>query len=377
MNHLKDRQITIIGAGVAGLTAATALAQRGAQVTVLEQAGALREVGAGLQISPNAGRALRALGLGDALDAVSARSRAVVLRNRHGAQVALLDLAQHRPNDAFRLIHRARLVEVLEQAARDAGADIHLNTRIEVLPHDTDLLIGADGTRSHLRQVLDGRRKPFFTRQTAWRAVIPAEPDAAPEAQVFMGPRRHLVSYPMGLGLRNIVAVIERDFWAEDDWSISDDPDNLRRAYAGFGGPVPGWLAQVDEVRIWGLFRHEVAERWQDGRSVIIGDAAHPTLPFLAQGACMAIEDAYTLAVALDRNPDQAAALTEWAQHRRSRTRRIVDFANRNARNYHLSGPVALVGHAGLRIISAAAPAKLLSRFDWIYDYDPISSTMR
>ncbi|NHF71810.1 FAD-dependent monooxygenase [Paracoccus xiamenensis] len=371
MGHLTNRDITIIGAGVAGLTAALALAQRGARVQVHERAGALREVGAGLQISPNAGRVLDALGLSAALDAVSARSEGVVLHDSHGRQVAAMPLAAHRPGQPFRFIHRARLVEVLEQAARAAGADIILNAEVTELP-ESPLLIGADGLHSRVRSALNGAETPFFTGQTAWRALIP---DTAPDpfARVFMGPGRHLVSYPLGAGLRNLVAVIERPDWTAEGWSHEDDPAHLRAAFARFGGPVPGWLAQVDRVGVWGLFRHQIAARWQDDRRVILGDAVHPTLPFMAQGAVMAIEDAWILTECLDRIADQPAALARYQALRAPRVARVIQAANANARNYHLSGPARLIGHTGLRAMSKLAPGALLGKFDWIYDYDPLA----
>ena len=374
MGHLTTRDITIIGAGVAGLTVATALAQRGARVRVHERADALREVGAGLQISPNAGRVLDALGLSAALDAVSARSEGVVLHDRTGRQVAAMPLAARRPHDAFRLIHRARLVEVLERAARDAGAQITLNSDITDLP-DSALLIGADGLHSRIRTALNGPETPFFTGQTAWRALIP-DGAADPFARVFMGPGRHLVSYPLGGGLRNIVAVMERPDWTAEGWSHEDHPAHLRAAFARFGGPVPGWLAQVERVGVWGLFRHQIAARWQDGRRVILGDAVHPTLPFMAQGAVMAIEDAWILTECLDRIADQAAALARYQALRAPRVARVIAAANANARNYHLSGPQRLIGHTGLRAISRLAPGALLGKFDWLYDYDPLAEAI-
>ena len=374
MGHLSHRQITIIGAGIAGLTVATALAQRGAQVRVLERAGALREVGAGLQISPNAGRVLDALGVSAALDAVSARSEGVVLHDSHGRQVAAMPLATRRPGAAFRLIHRARLVEVLERAARDAGAEITLDAEVTDLP-EAPLLIGADGLHSRVRTALNGPETPFFTGQTAWRALIR---DGAPDpfARVFMGPGRHLISYPLGAGLRNIVAVMERPDWTAEGWSHEDDPTHLRAAFARFGGPVPGWLAQVDRVGVWGLFRHQIAARWQDGQRVILGDAVHPTLPFMAQGAVMAIEDAWILAACLDRIADQPAALARYQALRAPRVTRVIEAANANARNYHLSGSARLIGHTGLRAISKLAPGALLGKFDWLYDYDPLAEAI-
>lgn len=371
---LHSRPVTVVGGGVAGLTVALALRQRGADVTVLERAPAINEVGAGLQLSPNAMRVLDALGLLPALDAVSLPSHAVRLRDAHGADVVRLDLARHRPQARFRLIHRARLIEVLEQAAMQAGVRIDLDHMVET-PPDAPLLIGADGLHSRIRAALNGREVPFFTGQTAWRAVI-ADDDAAPEAQVFMGPNRHLVSYPLAGGLRNIVAVLETRDWQDEGWSHPDDPANLRAAFAGFGGPVPGWLAQVDQVHVWGLFRHEVAGRWQDGRMAILGDAAHPTLPFMAQGACMAIEDAWTLAACLDATPDQATALARYEALRKPRATRIVAAANDNARNYHLTGPKRLAAHAALRLGGKIAPGAILSRFDWIYDFDPLAETL-
>ncbi|WBU52333.1 FAD-dependent oxidoreductase [Paracoccus sp. SCSIO 75233] len=371
MSYLKNRDVTVIGAGVAGLSVALAMTRRGANVTVLEKAGAFREVGAGLQISPNAGRVLEALGLTEALNRVAVRSEGVLLHNQNGHRVASLPLAARRPDQNFRFIHRARLVELLEHAARDAGVRITLDHEVTELP-DVPLLIGADGLHSRVRTVLNGAAKPFFTGQTAWRALIADDrPDAF--ARVYMGPGQHLVSYRLGDGLRNIVAVREQTAWADEGWAHEDDPDNLRAAFASFGGPVPDWLARVESTGIWGLFRHEVAPVWQDGQRVILGDAAHPTLPFMAQGAVMAIEDAWVLTECLDRIGDQGAALQRYQALRVPRVRRIVEAANGNARNYHLRGPARLAGHLGLRTISRLAPGALMARFDWIYDYDPLA----
>lgn len=372
---MPDLDISIIGAGIAGLTVATALAQRGARVTVLEQADALREVGAGLQISPNAIRVFDALGLWPRFAQVSLASELVELCDSAGRPVARLDLARHRPLDRFRLVHRARLIEVLAEAATAAGAQIRLGQTVNDLP-EADLVIGADGVKSRLRGLLNGAETPFFTGQTAWRCLIPAEPGAAPAAQVFMGPGRHLVSYPLAGGLRNIVAVLERPDWQDEGWAQAGDPAELRAAFSRFGGPVPDWLARVNQTSLWGLFRHPVAAHWQrppgnHGPALaLIGDAAHPTLPFLAQGAVMAIEDAWVLSACLDAAP-LPQALARYEALRRPRCQRIVEAANGNARNYHLKGPTRAVAHAGLRAINRLAPTRLIERFAWLYDHDP------
>lgn len=364
----------MIGAGIAGLTVACALAQRGAHVTVLERAPALTEVGAGLQISPNAVRVFEALGLGPALDAISLRSTGVVLRDSAGRLVSHLHMARHRPEDRFYLTHRARLIEVLAKAADAAGVQVRLGQNAAADAASDGLLIGADGVKSVLRPVLNGPETPFFTGQTAWRALI-ADTESPAVPQVFMGPGRHLVSYPLKNGLRNIVAVVERPDWQDEGWSHPGDPAELRAAFARFGGPVADWLSQVHEVSVWGLFRHPVAQHWQDGRRVILGDAAHPTLPFLAQGAVMAIEDAWVLAACLDADPDQARALARYQALRQPRCQRIVEAANANARNYHLRGPTRAVAHAGLRAVSKLAPTRLIERFSWLYDFDPTAPT--
>ena len=380
--HLRDMNVIVIGGGIAGLAAARALVRHGAQVTVLEQAGAFREVGAGLQISPNGARVLDALGLGAALRDHALRGQAVTLRKAStGAQVLRMALPQDGPG--FHMIHRADLVGLLQAALPGV---IRLGARVESVALDgarprvtldggevltADLVLGADGLHSVLRPLVTGQaEKPFFTGQVAWRALIPCAGDA-PEAQVFMGPGRHLVSYPLRRGsLRNIVAVEERKTWAAEGWNHRDDPAHLRAAFAGFGGPVPGWLAQVQEVYLWGLFRHPVASTWARGGAAILGDAAHPTLPFMAQGANMALEDAFALVRALERASAVPEALAAWQAARRPRVLRVIDAANRNARNYHLRGPVAALAHLALQMAERITPNAGLRQFRWIYDHD-------
>ncbi|RJK96670.1 FAD-binding protein [Paracoccus aestuarii] len=367
---LASRPVAVIGGGIGGLTAALALARRGARVEVHEQAPALTEVGAGIQLSPNAVRALDALGLRGALDAAALRNRAVQLNDATGRRVLRMDLAAHRPDARFLMIHRAALIALLADAARDAGVTLHLGRAVDGLP-DAPLIIAADGLRSPRRAILNGVEVPFFTHHIAWRAVIDDNFQAAPEAQVFMAPGRHLVTYPLQGGRRNLVAVQESHDWQDEGWSRPGDAKDLRRSFADLGGPVPGWLDRVGRVNLWGLFRHEVARVWHDDRLALLGDAAHPTLPFLAQGAGMAIEDAWILADCLDRDPDQPRALARYQAARAPRVGRIVAAANANARNYHLSGARRLVGHAVLRVADRVAPSFMPGRFDWLYDFDP------
>lgn len=384
--NLKDREVTVLGAGVAGFAVSIALAQRGAKVTVLEQADAIREVGAGLQISPNGAAVLRALGLGDALAAASMPAQAIRLRDGYsGDSVLRLDLARLRPDAGFHLVHRADLIEFLHKGAEAAGVDLQLLQRIERVDLSGDqprfttalgaersagLLIGADGLHSHVRAALNGAVAPFFTHQVAWRALIPAEPGEAVEAEIHMGAGRHLVSYPLRGGtIRNIVAVEERRKWVEEGWNLRDDPMELQLAFEDFSPRVRGWLEAVSDVWLWGLFRHPVARHWYGRNAAILGDAAHPTLPFLAQGANMALEDAWVLADCLDRM-GVTEGLPAYQAARQHRCARIVQAANGNARAYHLRNPLRGPAHLALKLGGAIAPGLALRRFDWIYDHD-------
>lgn len=381
------QEVTILGAGIAGLALARALALRGWQVAVLEQADAIREVGAGLQIGPNGAAVLQALGLGQALTDRAMRAEAVELKDgMTGAGVLRMPLARHYPALGWHFLHRADLIDILATGARAAGAQIRLLQKVDTVDltgprprivtaqgaeMTPGLLIGADGLHSRTRTALNGNVAPFFTGQVAWRAVVPETPSAPAVAEVHMGPGRHLVSYPLrGCTARNIVAVEERSRWVEESWSLRDDPIELRLAFQEFSPRVRGWLDQATDVGLWGLFRHPVATHWHrampDGAVAILGDAAHPTLPFLAQGAGMGLEDAWSLAEALTKGTPLAA----WQAARAPRCARIVEAANRNARAYHLSGVIRSLGHMALRVGGALAPDLPIKRFDWLYGFD-------
>ena len=367
-------RITIAGAGIGGLAAATALRQRGHHVTIAEQAETIAEVGAGIQISPNGFAVLKALGLEQALEDASIRADAVrLVDGPSGKEVLTLDLRRDASDLGWYFIHRARLIDVLRLAAEEAGVSIETGRHIDPPPSgrarmDDDLLIGADGLKSKIRARVDEASKPFFTKQVAWRATVPGDP--APVVEVHMGPGRHLVTYPLLGGLRNIVAVEERAGWADEGWSHEDHPSNLRAAFQGFALPVREWLEQVETVHLWGLFRHRVADRWYSGNQVLIGDAAHPTLPFLAQGANLALEDAWLLSERLS-TLEKSEALAAYQNARKPRAIRVTDAATANARNYHLAiPPVRFAAHALLRTVGALAPKQPLKRFDWLYRYD-------
>ncbi len=388
---MNNQNITILGGGIGGLAAAIALSRKGAQVTVLEQAPEITEVGAGLQISPNGVRVLRALGLETRAMELSMRSKGVWLRDGlSGREVFDLNFNVLAPDDTFLLFHRADLIDLLAEGARAAGVDIRLNQPVadvadgpdgvtlmmaDGAQHHCQFLIGADGLHSVVRRRLNGDPRPFFTGQVAWRAVVPASGREQAEATVFMGPRRHMVTYPLrGGSLVNIVAVEERDTWAEEGWNIADDPANLRAAFTGFCDDAMALLERVEDVKVWGLHRHEVAPIWYRGNAgghmVLLGDAAHPTLPFMAQGAVMALEDAWVLAHCLSTSGmERGGAL--YQARRGPRTRHIVEAANKNARNYHYANPAArLIGHTALRLVGKVSPEIVYNRFRWIYDAD-------
>ena len=359
------RQCTVVGGGIAGLAVAAGLAQRGADVTVHERAPTLRTQGAGLQISPNGARVLLCLGLQDLFFEKSLQSQAVVpLDGLTGRAVTRLVLpGRHgaaRPG--FAMMHRGDLLDILAQACRHAGVKIVTDSQItpDNAPQDGPL-IAADGLHSEFRPVLNGLGAPFFTGQVAWRAVI--DGDTSPEARIWMLPGRHVVSYPLPDGKINIVAVHERTEWAAEGWSHADDPAHLSAAFRDAAPALKALLSNVKDVNLWGLFRHEVAETWVEDDIYLLGDAAHPTLPFLAQGANLALEDAWVLAQCLTEGGD-------YQRMRRARVMRAIAAANANAVNYHLAGLRRRVSHAVLGGVGAIAPKAFMSRLSWLYDHD-------
>ncbi len=374
-------EVVVAGGGIAGLAAAAALAQAGARVVLHERAEAIAEVGAGIQIAPNGAAVLAALGCQAGMAARALKAEGVRLHDyRGGTALVSLDLARQRHANPhpWLFFHRADLIALLAETAEAAGVEIRLAAPLDLAEEpllEADLVIGAEGIRSGLRARLNGAEEPFFTGQVAWRALVPLDPFEAPPplARVWMGPRRHLVAYPLRAGrVMNVVAAEERHAWVAEGWSHRDDPETLRETFDDFAPEVRSLLARAQSVHVWGLFRHRVAPRWHDGaRATILGDAAHPTLPFLAQGANMGLEDAWVLRRSLERAPDLPAALAAFQAARAGRVARIVAAAEQNARLYHLAAPVARgLAQVALRLGGALAPGALLGRYDWVHGHD-------
>lgn len=348
---------------------------------MLEQAPELREFGAGLQITPNGGAVLAALGLREAATRSSIRAEAVVPMDAlGGARLARFDL-RGLPGEPYRFYHRGDLLGMLAEACATAGVRVRTGLRVagavaggKVRCEDgseliADLVVGADGVHSCLRPLLNGSDAPFFTSFVAWRALI-AGMDAPAEARIWMAPGRHVVTYPLPGGHLNVVAVQEQSAWVQEGWHQRDEPASLQAAFADCAPVLRDILARVQSTHLWGLFRHPVAETWFGHGLAILGDAAHPTLPFQAQGANLALEDAFVLAACCNEEPALETALARYQSRRRDRAVRAIDTAAANATRYHLSGVRRLAAHAALRAADKLAPNAYLRRLDWLFGHD-------
>lgn len=380
--NIHGLRFCVIGGGIGGLATALALQVRGAQVTVLEQAAELTEVGAGLQISANGMAVLRALGVAEGRPALGQKSFGTVLRDYRKGRV--ISRVPSPAAGSTYYYHRADLLDLLHKAALRAGVELRLGscvTEVRKHPGEAEIVleggerlraecaVAADGGRSVIRPILNGPETPAFTHQVAWRATIPwNRPEQMPRAALTIGPGRHVVTYPLrDQSQMNIVAIEERSDWHEEGWCLEGDPVDLRARFADFGGEVGDILAQVQNVNIWALFLRPVAEKWQNGRLALLGDAAHPTLPFMAQGACLALEDAWCLARAFEAQSGVAQAMAAYESARKARARKVVAAAGSNARNFHLRGPMRLAAQAALMALGP----RLAQRYEWIYSYDP------
>ncbi len=378
--------IAIVGGGIGGLTTAIALRQKGYSVTLFEQAEKITDVGAGIQISVNAVRVLNAFGLSPQ-DWVCTKPKSVTLHNyKHGETVATI--AMNKSSDApYLQFHRADLIEKLMKAAQTAGAILKLGKQVSVScsePNNAhvdgqsyDIVVASDGVRSHIRDQFYDAEKPKFTGQIAWRALIEASDLSCVVPQnthIYMGPNKHIVIYPLRGGeLINIVAVEERNTWTKEGWNHSGDADELRRLFNGWCPDVTTALAQVKKPIVWGLFTHPTLHSWVKNRVALLGDSAHPMVPFVAQGACMAIEDAWVLADQLAKNADISTALQIYQNIRKPRATKVQEIALKSGRTYHTANPLARgILHTGMRLSAKMAPAIMAGHYDWIYDHDVI-----
>lgn len=387
--------VLIVGAGIAGLTTALALAGRGIRSVVLERAGHLEEVGAGLQLSPNASRILLGLGLGPDLERSVVRPDALVIREaRRGDEIGRLPLGSAIDTaygSPYWVVHRGDLQSALLSAtAREPKIELHLGSVVESAVDGPDgvavdavigatvgrfqgaALIGADGVWSTVRTRLIGGGPAIYSGRTAWRATFPAErwtgsADVRRSTGLWLGSDAHLVHYPIRAGREiNLVAAVD-DHWIDERWDVAGDSGDLLARFEGWPSVVGELLALPDAWRKWALCGAPRGTVWNKGRIVLIGDAAHGMLPFAAQGGAMAIEDAAVLARCLATGRgSMERRLTDYVRRRRRRVDAVVSMASRNATIYHLSGAAASARNLAMRLMGSAG---LRSRMDWIYGW--------
>ena len=359
-------RVLIAGGGIGGLTAALCLAKAGFEVALFEQSAEFGEIGAGMQLSPNCTRVLHHLGLESALAACAFLPEGGEFRAWKSGKVIASSVLGQTVREQYGFpyynIHRGDLLRVLVEAAERSSA-IELNTASEVMEfeqggfvrvtvggasdtvHEGEALIGADGIHSAVRAQLFGDDAPRFTGNVAWRALVPAERLPAglvrPMATAWWGPHKHFVHYYLRSGtLVNCVCIVEKTGWEVESWTERGEFDELKSDFAGWHEDVQALIDNMDRSSLykWALHDRAPMARWGEGAVTLLGDACHPTLPFMAQGAAMAIEDAAVLAGCLAANDDLAAGLQRYESLRRRRTARVQNGSRRNAKLFHLTG---------------------------------------
>lgn len=386
-------KVLIAGAGIGGLSAASGLIIAGHTVEVFEQASKLTAVGAGIQLSANATHVLRHIGLERRIAEVGVSPAAYIFRlHDTGEVIQRFSLAEShlRLHGApYVQLHRADLQDALVARVRelDAGA-IRLNKRLVRYAEDAegvaahfadgtsargDLLIGADGLKSLVRRQTVGDVPASYTGDVAWRIVVPTSrlpADFLERAMnVFMGPGGHVVCYYLRAGkLVNFVGMVETDDVPEESWTVKLPWQTLKSHYAGWHHIIQTVIdaADRDECYRWSLYARPPIESWSTGRTTLIGDAAHPTLPYLAQGAAMAIEDGAILVRTLDMTKSIPDALQLYQASRLSRTARIVNQSTENRATFHLRSVDAIRAHFASRNEGE-------DRNNWLYSYNPLT----
>jgi salicylate hydroxylase len=381
-------RIAIVGGGLAGLAAAQALKAFGIAAEVFEAAPALGEIGAAVNTSPQAVKALRAIGAGDNVAAVAHLSRGIYTRNMQTGEFLEFNdrfKAAERFGAPYYTFHRADLLDALASGL-DRSA-IHLGHRLTGLEErgdrvtlcfdngtrvEAEFVIGADGVRSVIRQALYGDDNPTYTGQMVWRALLDAA--VVPEDVLepmghtqWVGPGCHFIAYYIRRGkLVNIVTQEDTDKWVEEGWSTRGDPDEMR---ASFPDPEPRLarlLGLVTECSKWGLFTRPLTQNWGRGRIQLIGDAAHAMLPNAGQGACQAFEDAYILGRWLDACRDPVEAFANFRRVRIPRVHGVQRLSLSNARFKHMRDAAAQ------KESIAAGKGSVHGSSEWVWSYDPV-----
>src|SRR5262245_15171128 len=388
-------KVIIIGGGIGGLTAALALLKRGIDVELYEQSSQLKEVGAGLQIGSNGTRVLYALGLEHALAEVQVLPVARELRHWSTGETwnwfELGETSAKRFGTPHLMLHRGDLHAALVNAVRSLKPDaISLNKKCVAISQMADaaevrfddgtsasgsFVIGADGIHSTIRAALFGPSTPEFTGCVAWRGLIPMERLPGHLRRLvgtsWLGPHGFVLHYPVRRGaLMNFISVVERDDWQVESWVIAGTTSELANDFSGWHGDVQALIESIDTPYKWALMVRAPMESWSKGRITLLGDACHPTLPFLGQGAVMAIEDAYIIAASLAKYfDDPATAFARYETIRRERTAAVVRKSHENRRSA-FSPVLADPNAVAVEVAREWQQERVRERMEWLYAYD-------
>jgi len=393
-------RIAIIGGGIGGLTAAVALHRRGIPAEVYEQSPQIREIGAGVALTPNAMKAYRALGMEAKIAAIGYESEYQLVRNWNSgsiiSRVPRKGAYTQEFGAPYLTMHRADLIEVLRRELPEQA--IHLGTRCVAVETDenrararfadgreieADAVVGADGIHSAVRNCLFGPDSPRFTGCACWRGLVrfDAFPPGvvSPDGTMYMGPRSHIIYYLVRGGeLVNFVAHIESGAWTGESWTQECDRSEVVETYAGWHEPLLRLLGSAERYYKWALYDRDPLDRWSKGRVTLLGDSAHAMLPYIGQGACMAIEDGYVLAATIAKMPDALAeALRHYERLRLPRTRRAVLGARARGEEMHVTSRWAqLKRNVKMALHQRLGGDKTGIQLGWFYNYD-VADAMR